>query len=245
MASRCSHNPTQVVARQQLFASLSVAECEALVHRSLCRETRRGETLFREGEPCRGLYLVVEGVVRLYRANANGQEQVLGVYGPGESLGEVALFDEGPYLASARVLEAGRVLFLPYEQVQALYHTHPKVAHAVVRELGSRVRALTALVDQLALQDVPTRVAAAVHRYASRSGALAAGGEFRLPRTQEELAAELATTREGVARALRGLRADGVIRQRGSAIEVLQPEELRRRGRVEGAPARRGASRAA
>ena len=48
MASRCTHNPTQVVARQQFFASLSVAECEALVHRSLCRETRRGETLFRE-----------------------------------------------------------------------------------------------------------------------------------------------------------------------------------------------------
>jgi CRP/FNR family transcriptional regulator len=244
MASRCSHNPTQVVARQQLFASLTPAECEALVHRSLCRETRRGEALFREGEPCRGLYLVVEGVVRLYRANGNGQEQVLGVYGPGESLGEVALFDEGPYLASARVLEAGRVLFLPFEQVQALYHTHPKVAHAVVRELGGRVRALTALVDQLALQDVPTRVAAAVHRYASGSGALR-GGEFRLPRTQEELAAELATTREGVARALRRLRADGVIRQRGAAIEVLQPEELRRRGRVEGTPAPRGASRAA
>src|SRR5690606_27588499 len=99
-------------------------------------------------------------------------------FGPGESLGEVSLFDEGPYLASARVVEGGRVLFLPFAEVQALYHTHPQVAHAVVRELGERVRTLAALVDRLALQDVPTRVAAAVLEYAGNNGALRSGTAF-------------------------------------------------------------------
>jgi CRP/FNR family transcriptional regulator len=228
MVHRCSHDPVRVVARQPLFASLQESECRALVDRSVCRGTNRGETLFREGEPCRGLYLVVEGVVRTYRANADGQEQVFGVFGAGDSLGEVSLFDEGPYLASARVVESGRVLFLPFGEVYALYQTHPQVAHAVVRELSERVRSLAALVDRLALQDVSTRVAWAVLRHARECDALRTGAPFRLPRTQEELAAELGTTREGVSRALRTLRASGVIGQRGARIQVLDAPRLER-----------------
>jgi CRP/FNR family transcriptional regulator len=217
------------VARQSLFASLSEAECEALVTRSVCRAVRRGERLFREGEVCRGLYLLVEGVVRTYRASRDGHEQVLGVFGPGESLGEVSLLDEGPCLASARVEVDGRVLFLAFEEVRALCESHPRVMRAALREMGQRVRALAALVDRLALQSVPTRVASAVLELAIERGALHNGAEFHLPRTQEQLASELGTTREGVARALRGLRAAGVIEQRGSRVRVLQALALRRR----------------
>lgn len=224
----CSHNPAQVVARQPLFSSLTAEECAALVDRSVCRAVSKGEVLFREGEECRGLYLVVEGSVRVYRANPSGQEQVFGVFNAGDSLSDVALFDDGPYLASARVLEAGRVLFLLFEHVHSLYRTHPDVAHAVVRELGARVRTLTLLADQLSLQDVPTRVAAAVLRYAEQSSALRVGGAFRIPRTQEELAAELGTTREGVARALRSFRTSGAIEQRGPRIEIKDPAHLSR-----------------
>lgn len=228
MSHRCNHDPVRVVARQPLFASLSEQECEALVRRSVCRRTSRGETLFREGEPCRGIYLVVEGVVRTYRSNAAGDEQVFGIFRPGDSLGDASLFDEGPYLASARVVEGGRVLFLGFDEVQALYRTHPAVAHAVVRELGERVRTLAALVDLLALQDVPTRVAWAVLRHARESGAHLERGVFNLPRTQEEMAAELGTTREGVSRALRSLRDAGVISQRGARVQVLDPIRLER-----------------
>ncbi|HET8654765.1 MAG TPA: Crp/Fnr family transcriptional regulator [Longimicrobiaceae bacterium] len=236
MRSTCSHDPAHMVARQALFASLSEEECRALVRRSHCRALSRNEILFREGDPCRGLYLVIEGDVRLYRANPDGLEQVFGVFGPGESLDEVSLFDDGPHLASARAVESGRVLFLPFAEVQALYRTHPEVAHAVVRELSQRVRRLTSLVDRVALKDVPTRVAAAVLGYAEEAGALGSGGAFRLPRTQEELAAELATTRESVARALHDLRERGVIRQRRAHVEVLDDRRLRTLARGAGRP---------
>jgi CRP-like cAMP-binding protein len=230
MSNRCTHDPVQVVSREPIFSSLSDAECGSLVERSLCRATRRGETLFREGDTCRGLYLVLEGVVRVYRSNPLGQEQVFGLYGKGDSLGEVALFDGGPYLVSARVTTAGRILFLDLDQVQALYHSHPEVARAVVRQLSSRVRSMAALVDRLSLQDVPTRVAGAILHYAREARALQPGASFRLPRTQEELAAELGTTREGVARALARLRSAGVIGQSRSMICLVDPQELEHLG---------------
>ena len=245
MSTTCSHDPAGVLGRQPLFACLSDAECQALVKRSLCRAVRRGEILFREGESCRGLYVVLEGDVRVYRANAQGLEQVFGVFGPGESLGEVSLFDEGPYLASARAVETGRVLFVPFAAVQELYRQHPQVARAVVRELGWRIRRLAALVDSLALHDVPSRVAAALLGYAEAAGALAGGVEFRLPRTQEQLAAELGTTRESVARALRELREAGVVRQHRARVAVLDAPRLRalaRQGAPEAAPSAPGSA---
>jgi CRP/FNR family transcriptional regulator len=188
----------------------------------------RGSSLFREGEPCRGLYLVLEGSVRVYRANRNGQEQVLQTVAAGGSLGEISLFDGGAYLASARVVENAHLLFLPFGEVQALYRTHPEVARAVVEDMGRRLRGMVALVDRLSLQDVPTRVAAAVLAYAEQAeGTVRDGLIFELPRTQEELADELGTTRESVARALGRLRRAGTVRQRGARIEILDAARLR------------------
>src|SRR5690606_33769367 len=109
----------------------------------------------------------------------------------------------------------------PMGEVQALYRRHPEVADAVVQELGRRVRTLASLVDQLALSDVSGRVAAAVLRYAAEASALRSGGVFQMPRTQEDLADEVGTTREGVARALRTFREGDLIRQRGRRVEIL------------------------
>ncbi len=228
MSRRCGHDPAAVIAQQPLFASLSVDESRALAERSPCRAARRGELLFREGDTCRGTFLVLEGEVRVYRANASGREQVIGTYATGECVGEAAVFDAGPYLASARVTRDGRILFLPFDEVQALYETHPDVARAVVRELGARVRKLAALLDRMTLQDVPTRVAGAVLEEAKRADAAFSGAQFDLRRTQEEMAVELGTARESVARALRELRESGVIEQRGRRVRVRDLAALAR-----------------
>jgi CRP-like cAMP-binding protein len=228
MNRSCGREPRDVLANQPLFASLEEDELRLLAERSLCRRVSRGAQLFREGEPCRGLYLVLEGRVRVYRASSAGEEQVLFAAGAGESLGEAALFDGGPYLASAQAQTDSHLLFLPLREVHALYGRHPAIAHCVVKDMGRRLREMIALVGRLSLQDVPTRVAASLLHYAEGStGGLRPGASFRLPRTQEELARELGTTRESVARSLKRFRAEGVIRQSGATVEILNAGALR------------------
>jgi CRP-like cAMP-binding protein len=171
---------------------------------------------------------VLEGRVRVYRASVDGVEQVLLVAEPGDSLGEASLFDGGPYLACAQAVAESHVLFLPLREVHALYGRHPEIARCVVEDMGRRLREMIALVGSLSLQDVPSRVAAALLRYAERSDrGVETGTSFRLPRTQEELAAELGTTRESISRSLKRFRADGVIRQRGATVEILDVARLR------------------
>jgi CRP-like cAMP-binding protein len=209
-----------------LFAGLSDDALRAVAVRTITRRLPKNATLFRRGEPCHGLYIVVEGRIQVHRANPDGREQVLHVQGPGEPVAEVPLFDGGPYPASARALEDSRVLFLPRDAFQQLYREDPEIADAVIRNLGARLRRMVALIAKITLKDVRARVAATLVELAEAEGELRTGGRFTLPCTQEQLARELATTREGVARALAALRRDGIIAQAGRQVEILDVARL-------------------
>ena len=213
--------------RLPIFARVGEEALEAVARRTVVRTVPRGRQLFRRGEPCQGLYVVVEGSIRVYRGNQDGREQTLHVQGPGQSVAEVPLFDGGPYPASARADQDSRVLFLPLDDFQWLYRNDPEVAESVIRELGRRLRRMVQLVEKISLRDVPSRVAMTLIEYAERHPAAGdAMIEFDLPRTQEELAAELATTRESIARALGRLRKAGAISQKGARVRVLDMRRL-------------------
>lgn len=211
----------EILQNLSLFRGLSVETLQAVARRTVSRSLPRDTVLFRKGEPCHGLYVVIAGRIRVYRANRDGREQVLHVQGPGQTLAEVPLFDAAPYPASARAEEDSRVLFLPINDFQHLYRTHPEITDSIIRELGRRLRRMVSLVEKISLKDVPARVAITLLEHGERAGPLSNGLEFDLPRTQEELAAELATTRESVARALSRLRREGIISQQGARVRIL------------------------
>jgi CRP/FNR family transcriptional regulator, cyclic AMP receptor protein len=218
----------EVLGRVPLFAGLPPEVLAKVAERCVLRTLPRETQLFRTGEACRGFYLLVEGSVRIYRSNADGREQVLHTQGPGQTIAEVPLFDGGPYPASARAMEESRVLFLPIGDFQSLYRTHPEIADTVIRELGRRLRRMVGLVEKISLKDVHARVAMTLLEYASRESVQPADGvSFELPRTGEQLAAELATTRESISRALSRLRKEGVIDGSGSRIRIASVKRLR------------------
>lgn len=210
----------------RLFSTLSDEALAVAAERTAERFYPRGSMVFRKGEICHGLYLVLEGQVKIYRASPDGREQVLHIEGPGSPLAELPLFDSGPYPASARTLEDSRLLFLPLDAFQALYRENPEVADAIIHDLGRRLRRMVALVDKVSLKDVGSRVATALIDYAEAAAAFRQNAVFLLPRTQEELASELATTRESVARALARLRRAGIIVQDGPHIRILDTDRL-------------------
>jgi CRP/FNR family transcriptional regulator len=216
--------------RLPVFSRLSDEALTAVASRTVTKRLRRNAVLFRRGAPCQGLYVVLAGRVRVYRANSQGREQTLHVQGPGQSIAEVPLFDGGPYPASARAEEDSIVLFLAIDDFQWLYRNHPEIADSVIRELGRRLRRMVSLVEKISLRDVPARMAMTLLEYAERKAGEGGGREleFTLSRTQEELAAELATTRESIARALSRMRQEGVIDQRGAEVRILDLPRLER-----------------
>lgn len=124
------------------------------------------------------------------------------------------------------MLEDGRILFLPRDAFQTLYRENPEIADAVIHDLGRRLRRMVGLVEKVTLLDVPARVAATIVEAAETAGVFRDGGTFIVAQTQEEMARGLATTREGVARALARLRNEGIIEQEGARIRILDAAAL-------------------
>ena len=134
-------NATLVLLRQiPIFSELEEPVLLRLAERCVSRRVPAGTLLFSSGELCRGLYIVDTGRVRIYRVSPEGREQVLHIEGPGRPVAELPLFDGGAYPASAVTIEESRLLFLPREDFEHLYRTHPDVAHAIIRGLGRRLR---------------------------------------------------------------------------------------------------------
>jgi CRP-like cAMP-binding protein len=189
--------------------------------------------LFTTGEPCRGLYLVETGRVRIFRTSPSGREQVLHSEGPGRPVAELPLFDGGAYPASAITEVESRLVFLPRGEFEALYRDSPDVADSVIRELGKRLRHLVQVTETLAFRDVAARLASFLAGYAEQHGTVTPEGtEIVLDRTREELSQELGTARESVSRALKQLAAKGMIEPLpGRRMRIPDVARLRTLGR--------------
>jgi CRP/FNR family cyclic AMP-dependent transcriptional regulator len=222
-------SPAAALRGVPMFAELSDAMLERLAVRCVPRAVGADFTLFRAGDRCSGLYVVLEGRVRIYRTSPQGKEQTLAVEGPGRPVAELPLVDGGPYPASAVTAAPSRLLFLPRAEFEHAFRTDPDVAAAVVRALGARLRHFVELLETVAFRDVAARLAMLLADYADREGQVRADGvELVLDRTQEDLAAELGTARESVSRALKQLASRGLIRRRAGTRFVLdRPDRLR------------------
>lgn len=212
-----------------IFADLDQRTLQALSTRCVPRTVGEGFVLFRAGERSTGLYLVLEGRVRIFRTSPDGREQTLAVEGAGRPIAELPLVDGGPYPATAVTVSPARLIFLPRPEFEHAFRTDPDVAAAVVRALGRRMRHLVQLVETVAFRDVAARLAMWLADYAERHGTAEAGGvSLLLDRTQDELATELGTARESVSRALKQLRERGlIVSRRAARLVVAPPETLR------------------
>src|ERR1700692_3566155 len=107
-----TRSPRSILEATPLVAALDESEVSSLAARCGIRPYSEGEILFSEGEPCKGLYIVVSGRVRIFKTSVNGREQVLTREGPGASVAELPVFDGGCYPASGSAIEKTEVLFI-------------------------------------------------------------------------------------------------------------------------------------
>ena len=145
--------PTSAVAKTlakvPIFSGLTEGELNFLAQRTVPRNYAAGQSVFGEGELCSGLYVVESGHVRIFKSSANGREQVLSIDGPGSSIAELPVFDGGNYPASVTAIDEATLLFVSKQDFQALCVAHPQVALKVLRVVGSRLRRLVGIIEEL------------------------------------------------------------------------------------------------
>jgi len=217
----------QILKATPLFAALDEAEVGSLASRCAIRPYPQGEILFSEGEPCKGLYIVVSGRVRIFKTAANGREQVLTVEGPGASIAELPVFDGGGFPASGSALEKTSVLFISRADLRAICLEHPEVSLKMLQVVGSRLRRLVGIIEELSFTTVRHRLISWLLRQAKTEGEPGDRGTvFSLNASHQEMAAQIGTVRELVSRNLARLQAQNFIEVNGKQITILDWEGL-------------------
>jgi len=217
----------QTLARVPIFSGLSDSELSFLAQHTVPRSYAAGQSVFGEGEPCSGLYVVESGHVRIFKSSTNGREQVLSIDGPGSSIAELPVFDGGSYPASVTAIDDATLLFVSKQDFQALCLAHPQVALKVLCVVGARLRRLVGIIEELSFTTVRHRLASFLLRLAQKEGkGSAAGLEITLPASNQELASHIGTVRELVSRNLSRLQAEGMLQIDGRTVTISNLKAL-------------------
>jgi CRP/FNR family transcriptional regulator len=217
----------QTLSKVPIFSGLTESELEFLSQRAVPRSYSPGEIIFDEGGPCSGMYVVESGNVRIFKSSASGREQVLSIDGPGSSIAELPVFDGGNYPASAAAIDQATPVFVSKQDFQALCLAHPQVALKVLRVVGSRLRRLVGIIEELSFTTVRHRLASFLLRLAQKEGRQTPDGlEIMLPVSNQELASQIGTVRELVSRNLSRLQAEGLVRIDSRSVTIRNTKAL-------------------
>lgn len=167
----------------------------------------KGEILFEEGDAPDGIYVLLDGKLKVYSEAPNGRELVFNVLEPGDVLGEM-LLDGGLRSASVRAMTDVRCSIVDTAILRTLVRSEPDFAEYLIRKLIARVRRLSRNAKSLAIHSVHDRVITLLEEHAV-AGEL--GREVPRFLTQQEIANRVGASREMVNHVVRDLVNEGYI----------------------------------
>lgn len=123
------------------------------------KKVKQDEMIFMEGNTCNFYYQVISGRVRWVNIDEEGKEFIQIIVEPGECVGELPLFDEGQYAATAIADEETTLLRLHKSSFLQLIKDNPDIHFAFTRLLAERVRFKFALLRSIALHSPEGKIA--------------------------------------------------------------------------------------
>jgi len=220
------HNKRDLLATSLLFSGLPEEQVQKIADIAVSKRYRKGETIFFEGDPGIGFYMVAQGKVKIFKTSFDGKEQILHIFGPGEPFGEVPVFHGNPFPANAETLSESDVFFFPRSEFVGLITSHPSLALNMLAVLALRLRRFATQVENLSLKEVPGRLASHL-QYLMEEQQRQDKVVLDIPKGQ--LANLLGTSSETLSRIFSKMSEEGLIRVEGKTIVILDAERLKER----------------
>jgi len=205
------------------FAGIEAAGLERIQQTAHYHLYQAGATIFNECDDCAGLYIVVDGLVRIYRVNAEGRLHTLSLLRPFASFNEVAAVDGGPNPFNAVAVTNAEVMVLSHRCLIELIASERALLENYVQQLAHLNREYIERLEDMTFRSIPSRLAKLFLHETTYADQIS---ETPTQLTQEEIAAILGTTREVVGRALRGLLNAGLLRKEGRQVFIADRDGL-------------------
>jgi CRP/FNR family cyclic AMP-dependent transcriptional regulator len=222
------HDILTGLSRSYLFEGMTRDEVEPLAGVTKARELVRGEHLCRVGDPADELFVVMSGEFKGYIVDADGDEVIHSLHGPGMTLGEPGYFAAEPVRIVAVVaVEPSIALRLERRWLAPFMERHPIMKDRALERLASNTRWQSLVISSLATRPLTERLVLRLLELVDSSPAGTAGDAVTPKISQANLAAMVGVSRENVNRALAALVSDGAIRQEGGRYVLVNEERLR------------------
>ncbi len=210
----------QILRRSFVFSSLNDDELGELANLTIERSFVPNEFIFWDGDAPEWFYIVAKGKVKVVKHSSLGREFIIAFFGPGEMFGEVAVFENKPYPASAQAVAETKVVGIKREDLLSFLANRPQVALRIINVLGGRLRDAQGRLRDLAGERVEQRLASVLLMLSSKLG-------LTLPFTRQEIADMTGTTTETAIRVMSHLKDRGIIRSVRGEVIILNEEKLR------------------
>lgn len=184
--------------------------------------------LYRRGEPCRGLYVVISGQVKLALETPHGGEKVVELVGPGGCFGESAIFLDRPHVLTAETLAETRLVFVARVTVLAELERTPGFARNIIASLSRRLQYLMGALEDCMLRSGTERVIGYLLNRLPPDTTVGVG-MVTLPVKKGIIASQLNLTHEHFSRILRVLATGGLIEVEGRNVRLPDLNKLHAR----------------
>ena len=210
----------QILRHSFVFSSLNDDELGELAKLAIERSLEPNEFIFWDGDAPEWFYIVAEGKVKVLKHSSLGREFIIAFFGPGEMFGEVAVFENKPYPASAQAVAETKVVGIKRDGFLSFLANRPQVALRIINVLGGRLRDAQSRLGDLAGERVEQRLASVLLMLSVKLGST-------LPFTRQDIADMVGTTTETAIRVMSHLKDRGIIRSVRGKVIILDEEKLR------------------
>ena len=213
------------------FAGIPAGDLRAIVEAGHVRHISAGQSLFLQGAPCAGLFVLLHGEVQVRVVGPQGHEHTLATFEPVRMFNEVAVLDGGANVGSALATQDSVVWHIAHSSFGDVLERYPSLGVGLARVLAARNRILVERHADVAFRSVLARTARTVLD-------LSQNGQVPIDRRQHDntdLAARVASVPEAVSRCLKTLQVQGLItctRARLSVLDAAGLDDLAQAGRT-------------
>lgn len=200
-----------------LFENLKSAEIKRLEEISAVKEYKKENILFFEGDTPERLFILMEGVLKVYKSDFKGNEVVLNYFYPVSPIAELANLDHIPYPASAAFETPGKVISLDFKIFEREFLKNSDIALSIIRSLTKKLRNLEGVISKTLTMDASARVARFIYDNETLFSQL----------RQNKIASILNITPETLSRVLKKLKDAKIIASEQREFRVLDREKLK------------------
>jgi CRP/FNR family transcriptional regulator len=211
-----------IVKNTTLFKDLEPQDYENLSQIAVFKRYQHLQIIFNRGEAGGGLYILVEGKVRIFVSGNGSKEQLLRVLLPGDTFGEAGIFLEHGYPSTSQSLDKSAVYYFPGDRLRRLVLDSPKLSANFLKILALKLADFAHLFESRTIKEAPARLASFILNHAEVSG------RMKLNFSKGQLASFIGTSPETVSRALTFLKGQNAIKEEKPYIVILNHDILNR-----------------